>query len=88
MTDRHKPGHAKRGAAATASVQGVLNKSTLGYRFKGIGLSDRTIEALVDCSIDAPERLLFMEEAALKNIPGVGKVGQSEIAAYRAKYRV
>jgi DNA-directed RNA polymerase alpha subunit len=50
------------------------------------GLSQRTIQALVDCSIDAPERLLFMTEDQLKNIPGAGKESLAEIRAYRDKF--
>jgi DNA-directed RNA polymerase alpha subunit len=49
--------------------------------------SGRTIEALLGCGIDAPERLLFMEERDLKKIPGIGKVSLAEIMAYRARFR-
>jgi len=33
-----------------------------------------------------PERLLFMTEAQLKVMPGIGKVAMSNIGAYRAKF--
>jgi hypothetical protein len=51
--------------------------------FRQRGLSDRTIQALVDCSIDSPERLLFMTEKEIQSIPGIGK---AEIIAYREKF--
>jgi len=37
-------------------------------------------------SIDEPERLLFMQPANLKKIPGVGKASVDEIMRYRAKF--
>ena len=39
--------------------------------------------ALVAYGIDAPERLLFMSEAEIHNIPGVGKGALAEIELYR-----
>jgi DNA-directed RNA polymerase alpha subunit len=54
--------------------------------FRQRGLSDRTIQALVDCSIDSPERLLFMTEKEIRLIPGIGKVSLVEIIAYREKF--
>jgi DNA-directed RNA polymerase alpha subunit len=54
--------------------------------FRHRGLSDRTIQALVDCSIDSPERLLFMTEKEIRLIPGIGKVSLAEIIAYREKF--
>jgi hypothetical protein len=54
--------------------------------FRRRGLSDRTIQALVDCSIDSPERLLFMTEKEIRLIPGIGKVSLVEIIAYREKF--
>jgi DNA-directed RNA polymerase alpha subunit len=56
------------------------------FPFRHRGLSDRTIQALVDCSIDSPERLLFMTEKEIQLIPGVGKVSMAEIVAYRVKF--
>ena len=53
--------------------------------FRQRGLSDRTIQAL-DCSIDSPERLLFMTEKEIRLIPGIGKVSLVEIIAYREKF--
>jgi hypothetical protein len=49
------------------------------------GLSKRTVEALVAYGIDTPERLLFMTEASLMSIPGIGKASLSEIKRYRAR---
>ena len=54
--------------------------------FRNRGFSERTIRALMDCSIDEPERLLFMQPANLKKIPGVGKASVDEIMRYRAKF--
>jgi DNA-directed RNA polymerase alpha subunit len=54
--------------------------------FQNRKFSKRTIQALIDCSVDAPERLLFMTEEQIKSIPGVGKVSLGEIRTYRQKY--
>jgi DNA-directed RNA polymerase alpha subunit len=59
-------------------------KAQLPFRHRG--LSDRTIQALVDCSIDSPERLLFMTEKEIRSIPGIGQVSLAEIIAYREKF--
>jgi DNA-directed RNA polymerase alpha subunit len=56
--------------------------------FKNRGLSHRTIKALVDCGIDAPERILFMQEAHLRQIPGVGAASMKELKAYRSRFIV
>jgi hypothetical protein len=54
--------------------------------FRDRGFNDHTIRALVDYGIDAPERLLFMQPAELKNIRGIGKASFEEIMRYRAKF--
>ncbi len=54
--------------------------------FRNRKLSDRTIEALVAASIDAPERLLFMKDADLEAIKGIGKAALAEISAYRTRF--
>jgi len=59
-------------------------KAQLPFRHRG--LSDRTIQALVDCSIDLPERLLSMTEKEIRSIPGIGKVSMAEIITYRDKF--
>jgi hypothetical protein len=56
------------------------------HKFRDRGLSDKTIRALTDCSIDFPERLMFMTETQISSIPGVGKVAISEIKAYRDRF--
>ena len=56
------------------------------HHFQGRGLGARTVEALVTCNIDWPERLLFMAEEELKAIPGVGKASMREIETYRARF--
>jgi hypothetical protein len=56
--------------------------------FRDRKFSDRTIDALLAFGIDAPERLLFMEERDLREkIPGIGKVSLAEIMAYRSRFR-
>jgi DNA-directed RNA polymerase alpha subunit len=55
-------------------------------RFEHRDFSDRTIQALVACAIDSPERLLFLREETLMDIPGVGAAALSEISKYRAKF--
>ena len=64
------------------SLPSLSQRAVFGDR----GFSDRTVTALVDCSIDAPERLLFMNEASLKTIPGIGKASLKEIMAYRSRF--
>jgi len=65
---------------ARASVMRAIN-------FRSRGLSDRTIQALLDHGIDFPEPLLFMEPPQLKKIPSIGKPGFKEIMRYREKFR-
>jgi DNA-directed RNA polymerase alpha subunit len=55
--------------------------------FEHRGFSKRTIEAVIACGIDAPERLLFMTEDELRSIPGVGKVSLAEIMRYRVRFK-
>jgi hypothetical protein len=43
-------------------------------------------KALVAHGIDAPERLLFMSETEIHNIPGVGKGAVAEIKLYRDRF--
>jgi hypothetical protein len=54
--------------------------------FRDRGLTDGTVRTLIDCRIDAPERLLFMTHEQIKAIPGVDKASLAEIAAYRARF--
>jgi DNA-directed RNA polymerase alpha subunit len=54
--------------------------------FEQRGLSARCADALVTHGIDAPERLLFMTEAELRAVPGIGKAAMAEIAAYRSRF--
>ena len=57
-------------------------------RFAKRGMSRRTIEALVASGMDAPERLLFLDEVAIKSIPGIGAVALAEIRTYRGRFAV
>ena len=77
-------GNARRGS----SVGAAFPSSTHGARrlFENRGFSDRTVRALIDGAIDAPERLLFMTEDQLRSIPGIGNVFLAEILAYRARF--
>lgn len=54
--------------------------------FHDRGLNDRTITALIDGGVDAPERLLFMTPAQLRGIPGIGKAAFAEITKYRSRF--
>jgi hypothetical protein len=64
----------------------VAEQMKARFPFRHRGLSDRTIQALVGCSIDSPERLLFMTEKEIHSIPGIGKASMAEIIAYRDKF--
>lgn len=55
-------------------------------RFEARGFSKRTIRTLLACAIDCPERLLFVHEDLLSEIPGIGPASLAEIASYRAKH--
>ena len=80
----------KRSGEALAEIYRHMNigleHSQKARRFEGKSFSKRTIEALACSSVDEPERLLFMDEASIRSIPGVGKVGLEEIRVYRAKF--
>jgi hypothetical protein len=53
---------AKRSIAITSSLRG------------GRGFSELTVKALMDGGVDAPERLLFLDDAATKECLSIGKV--------------
>jgi DNA-directed RNA polymerase alpha subunit len=67
-------------------MRGISQEMLAWYKFQHRDLSKKTIQALMDCSIDFPERLLFMTEKQISSIPGVGKVSLSEIKAYRHRF--
>jgi hypothetical protein len=71
---------------ALAAMKPSVQESQAELPYKNRGFSARTIKALIDCSIDAPERLLFMTEESLRKIPGVGKASLGEIMRYRTRY--
>ncbi len=54
--------------------------------FEARGFSKRTIRTLLSCAIDCPERLLFVREELLAEIPGIGPAAMAEIVSYRAKH--
>jgi hypothetical protein len=62
------------------SIAKLVFERTLFY---GRGFSRRTIERLISCGIDAPERLLFMEKNELRRI---AKGSTREINAYRETF--
>jgi hypothetical protein len=57
-----------------------------GALFTARGFSHLTIKTLVVAGIDAPERLLFADEADLRTIPGLDEEALGEIARYRAQF--
>jgi hypothetical protein len=46
--------------------------------FQSRGLSNRTVDALLNKGIDAPEHLLFMRMGALRCLPGIGLKAMDE----------
>jgi hypothetical protein len=57
-----------------------------GGLFASRGFSYSTIKALVVGGIDAPERLLFADEADLLSISGLNEEALEEITRYRAQF--
>jgi hypothetical protein len=53
------------------------------FLFNVRGFSRTTVDAVVACGIDAPERLLFMAEDQIAQIPGIGEASLREIMQYR-----
>jgi hypothetical protein len=70
--------------AASAAIQREADSARPLFEHRGF--SDRTIRALIDSAIAAPERLLFMTEDQLRSIPGIGNVSLAEIIAYRDRF--
>jgi DNA-directed RNA polymerase alpha subunit len=88
MNNRFHPGHSKRGAEAIASILNTRRRLwQAGGRFKERDLSEKTVEALCNADIDYPERLLFMPEAQIKKIAGLGPVRLAEVMAYVLRFR-
>jgi hypothetical protein len=55
--------------------------------FQNRGLSGRTIDALINSGMDAPERLLFMPASDIRKIPGIDKASMAEIDAYIRRFK-
>jgi DNA-directed RNA polymerase alpha subunit len=72
--------------AVMRAANTIAREASKGDMFRGRGLSNRTVDALVNFGIDAPEHLLFMTEEEIKKIPGVGKSSLAEIRDYRAQF--
>jgi hypothetical protein len=54
-----------------------------GQKFEGRGFSKRTVDVLLAHGI---ERLLFMAETELQNMPGIGAISLGEILRYRKQH--
>jgi len=65
----------------TGNVRDIISRAAFKARF-----SAHLTKALVAHGIDAPERLLFMSETEIHNIPGVGKGAVAEIKLYRDRF--
>ena len=66
---------------------GAVTRSLCPVAYQASGLSDRTIKALVAIGILAPERLLYMDDRALKSLPRIGAKSLQEIEDYLALSR-
>ena len=76
----------QRALIGARAMRGISQDMLAWSKFQHRDLSKKTIQALMDCSIDFPERLLFMTEKQISSIPGVGKVSLSEIKTYRDRF--
>ena len=65
----------------TGNVRDIISRAAFKARF-----TTHLTKALVAHGIDAPERLLFMSEREIHNIPGVGKGAVAEIQLYRERF--
>lgn len=54
--------------------------------FGSRGFSGRTVDALVNAGIPAPEWLLFSKLDEIERIPGIGKASMRQIVDYRRKW--
>jgi hypothetical protein len=93
----HNLAHRANSIAADASMRRVLRDPSMmasgsastgdaEVRFAERGFSKRTVKALMDGGIDTPERLLFLEDAVIKECPGIGRASLEEVKAYRTKF--
>lgn len=71
-----------RGLAAAADK---ASQRLLPELFQG-RFSTKVARALVRGGIDAPERLLFMDAAKIKIVPGIGPSARKEIELYRTRF--
>jgi DNA-directed RNA polymerase alpha subunit len=72
-------------AAAIEVMSEISTEMRMSYAFGGRGFSQRTLDALHAHGIKMPEELLFISEAAVRKIPGIGKAAFEEIMRYRAR---
>jgi DNA-directed RNA polymerase alpha subunit len=73
------------GQSALKAAADLAEAMVAAVPFSHRGFSNRTIDALIAHGIDLPERLLFVTEADLKSIPGIGEASFEEIVRYRTR---
>ena len=79
----------KQRAAATAANDAafaVMDIHAAEQFFDKRGFSRGTIAALAAHGIGLPEELLFMTEAQILQIPGLGNASLEEVRAYKARF--
>jgi hypothetical protein len=80
-TPEPEPPRAAAVHARAKRLFGTLSHGAFKARF-----TPHLTRALVAYGIDAPERLLFMSEAEIAELPGVGKGAREEIKLYRDSF--
>ena len=63
----------------------MLKSSQELGRFAGRGISQRTIETLIEAGYIFPEHVLFADLPGLRAVKGIGKKALAEIDAYRKR---
>jgi hypothetical protein len=90
-TGGHEVASLKEITQAALAAKRTISKEMLRHEdarafARGRGLSQSTAESLIAHGLDLPERLLFMTESAIQEIPGIGETALAEIRAYRARF--
>ena len=62
-----------------------MQRSLEFHPFRGRGLSDPTIQMLLDHGLTLPEELLFMDANRVRAIEGIDDAAFAEIEAYQDK---
>jgi hypothetical protein len=81
-TEEQRRSSAKVADASAAIMAGFFKKTAFSER----GFSEHTISVLMAHGMDLPERLLFMTEEQIRQIPGAGKAVIAQIKSYRARF--